>query len=141
MSDSANEIRGEVDLELEGQRFVLRPSFEAILEVETRTGKGLMELASLAYDSQLSLRLAAMMVTQFIKAWAKAEGDQLAQGIKEERIGELIHEKGLMAVVPRLALLLARAVTGDYRADGTPKAGELTAAEMTIATSAADTAE
>lgn len=117
----ANELRGEVDIELDGQNYVLRPSYEAMVEAERVTGKALIMLATMAGDGALTLVDTALIVTAFIKAWGKANGDTQVQAFKAERIGELIHEYGLMAVQLRLSIVLGRAATGGYRADGKPR--------------------
>lgn len=118
---TANELRGEADLELEGQRFVLRPSYEAVLEAEKLTGKGLIQLATEAADGELTAGHAAIIVTLFIRAWGKAQGCQQTQAVQVPRIGELLHEYGLMRVNLRLAYVLGNAATGGCKADGTPK--------------------
>lgn len=131
---TANEVRGEVDLLLEGERFVLRPSYGAIIEVEALTGKGLVDLAGMAQDGKLSLGDSARIVTCLIKAWGKSTDNRIAQAVNADRIGELIQEFGLMQVQLRLALVLGLAATGGCRADGTIREGEMTATGMTSAT-------
>lgn len=134
MSEIANELRGEVDVELEGERFVLRPSYEAVVACERLTGKGLLALATAAADSEMSAGDAAIVTTELIKSWAKAEGNVQLQTINATRIGELIHEFGLMQVVLRLALALSRAATGGCKADGSPKAEAVTTTMTTTGT-------
>lgn len=127
----ANEIRGEVDLELEGERFVLRPSYTALIEMEKATGHGLMALAGMAADGELTLTQAAKIVTLMIRAWGKATQNSRVQAVSEERIGELLFEYGLMRVNLRLFKVLGLAATGGCRSDGTPKEGEAMAMGMT----------
>jgi hypothetical protein len=117
----ANELRGEVDIELDGQKFVLRPSYAAILEVEQKTGKSLIKLATMAGDGDLSLTDTAIVVTAFIQAWGKAVDNSQAEGANASRIGELIQEYGLMQVQLRLTFALSLAATGGCKADGTRK--------------------
>lgn len=120
----ANELRGEVDLELDGIRFVLRPSYEASLAVEKRTGKGLVALATAAADGALGLSESAAITTEFIRAWGRSTDDKIAANVDEGRIGALIHEYGLMRVTLRLAVVLTLAATGGVKNDGSPKQGE-----------------
>lgn len=124
----ANETRGEVDLVLDSTRFVLRPSHEAILEVEKLTGKSSIALLYAASDGDLTAGDATTITTVFIRAWGKASGNQIAQNVDAGRIGELIHEYGLMNVTLRLVTVLGMAVTGGCKADGTFKEGEVTPA-------------
>jgi hypothetical protein len=132
--DTANETRGEVDIVLNETRFVLRPSHHAMVQVENLTGKSCLALAMQATDGDLTLGNATIITTEFIKAWGRAIGDPVAANVDQDRIGELIHEYGLMRVVLRLAYVLRLAVTGGVKADGTTKEGEAMPATGAIAT-------
>jgi len=132
---AANELRGEVDLVLEGETFVLRPSYTAIVEFEKATGKGLIDLADQAIEGKLTLSECAAIVTSMVKAWGVATDNRIAANVNQDRIGELIHEYGLMQVQLRLQIALMNAATGGCRADGTIKSGEATTTgTMTSAT-------
>jgi hypothetical protein len=120
----ANEVRGEVDLILDHTRFVLRPSYEAVLAVEKETGKGLIALATAATDGALGLSDAALITAEFIRAWGRSVEDPVARAVDTGKIGELIHEYGLMRVTLRLAMVLTLAATGGCKNDGSPKEGE-----------------
>lgn len=134
----ANEVRGEVDIDFGEQgRFVLRPSYTAILEVEKLTGKGLFLLASEAVDGMLTTPEVTLITTTFIRAWGRATENQGAANADQDRIGELIFEYGAMAVLLRLAHVLQLAVVGGCKADGTPREGEAKPATGTTATPAA----
>ncbi|MGE3304282.1 MAG: hypothetical protein AB7M12_14350 [Hyphomonadaceae bacterium] len=132
MTDTANEVRGEVDLTLDGTQFVLRPSHTAMIAIEKATGKSCLALAGLAHDGEITLGDATIITTEMIKAWGVSRNDPVASNVDAQRIGELIHEFGLMKVVMRIALVLTNAVTGGVKADGTPKEGEVMAAPGTI---------
>lgn len=123
--ESTLDARGQMALELGGQKYVLRPSFEAILTVESK----LRPLASLAYDAErnaLTLGEMGVIVSEFMRAQGKAcPQDELAgdyQGAKAERCSQLIFEAGSMAVCMKLYLVLLGAVTGGYDAKGEAKA-------------------
>lgn len=138
---TANEIRGEVDLELEGERFVLRPSFAAIVEAEKATGKGLIKLAEQAAAGELTLTECAAITTHFIRAWGEASNNVSAAHANQGRIGELIMGFGLAAVQFRLQLALMLAATGGCKADGTLKGEAMTAGTETSATPAGSSQE
>lgn len=137
MSEAANPLRGEVDIDFEGESFVLRPAWEAVLEVEKLTGKSAVLLATAAQDGEMTAGDAAIVTTAFIQAWGRQTDNATARGVNAARIGELIQERGLMQVQLRLALVLTNAVTGGCKADGTPK-GEAMATGTTDAILAAD---
>lgn len=119
---TANEKRGEIDLDLAGERFVLRPSYEAIQAFESQIGKSLIELAQGAGDGTMSLSHAAIIATECIKAWGKATENATARAVNAKRVGELIFEGrgGLMVVLKKLEILLFMAATG-----GVTIAGEM----------------
>ncbi|MBB5684290.1 GTA-gp10 family protein [Sphingobium boeckii] len=121
---TANALRGEVTLTLDGTEYVLRPSYEATLAVEEQTGKSLLDLAVLADDGALTLRQMAIVTTEYIRAWGRETDVKSIAGVQAERIGELIYDTGTILVQPRLAIVLARATTGG----STP--GEATATGM-----------
>jgi len=118
---TANPFRGEVDIELEGQTFILRPSYAAIIEAEKATGKSLIKLATAAGDGELSLTDTAIVIAEMIKASGKASGDLMQSGVNALRIGELIQEYGLMQTQLRLVIALSNAATGGCKSDGTPR--------------------
>ncbi len=137
--DAANELRGEVDLILEGQRFVLRPSYTAIVAMEKKTGLPLIQLAQLAEQAALSLEAQAIVVTELVRAWGReivvdeyaSAADKAiatsARGANADSIGELLYPVGVLAVQPRLQLVLGMAVSG-----GCLPSGELKTAGMMI---------
>lgn len=123
MSDVANEVRGEVSLTLDGQEFVLRPSFEAIAAIKKKLGRSIQQLHDDCRNGALDVELATI-ATECIKAHGKAVNDPMIRGVKEERIGELIMESegGFVIASASIALLLMLAATGGYTAKGEPKA-------------------
>lgn len=144
MLDDANELRGEVDIVLDGQRFVLRPSYTAIVASEKKTGKPLLELAALAEQGMLPQEMQAIVVTELVRAWgreivldeyATAEDKACAtaaKGANSESIGELLYSVGAMAVQPRVAIVLGAALTGGCLPSGELKPTETTTPEIPV---------
>ncbi len=90
---TANRHRGEVEIELapvEGHRktFVMRPTWQALSEIEERTGKGLQALAQTFLRNDFAFR----DVTAVITAGLKAAGEPASQ----DTVGELIFKTGLL---------------------------------------------
>lgn len=129
----ANEVRGEIDIQLDGQSFVLRPSYGAVIAFEKACGAGLIQLAMSAEASSLTLDQAAAIATECIKAQGEETEDASLRNVNRRKVGELIHGVGLMAVMPRLSMLLGLAATGGCNPDGSLK-GEATTAGMTTET-------
>ncbi|TCP33275.1 GTA-gp10 family protein [Sphingomonas sp. BK235] len=130
----ANELRGEVDLVLDGQSFVLRPSFTAIVAMEKKTGLALLQLAQLAEQGALTLEAQAIVVTELVRAWGREQAlDEYASAAErahvtaakaagQDAIAELLFPVGVMAVQPRIALVLGLAATGGCLPSGEAKA-------------------
>lgn len=121
---TANKTRGEVSLELEGQEYVLRPSYEAISAFEAQTDRSLIDLARAAGDGELKLSESAIIVTECIKAHGRATDDKALAAFNAARVGELILQAdgGLLIAMKRLELLLFMAATGGYTGSGEVKA-------------------
>ena len=131
--DAANDVRGEVDLVLEGQRFVLRPSYTAIVAMEKKTGAPLLQLAQLAEEGCLNQEQQAIVVTELVRAWGRSLVDDeyasaadraiasSARGANVDTIGELLYPVGLMSVQPRIAIVLGLALTGGCLPSGEMK--------------------
>lgn len=127
--------RGEVTIELEGVRYVMRPSYEAIEAIEEQTGHGIVALINLASQGEMTRRQCAIVVTECIKAWGKQQrasgGDDPiangAAGANTDKIARLIHasEGGVVGAVQRVAIVLTAAACG-----GVTETGEMKPATM-----------
>lgn len=124
----ATSERGEVTVTLDGADYSLRPTFEACSKIEELTGKSLLELAIAAQDNALHLAQAAIIVTECVRAYGKAEGIASLIGVQATKFGELIFKAGVLGVTPRLEILLAGAVTGGFTPEEGEEAGEHQAA-------------
>lgn len=141
----ANEVRGEIDLVLEGQSYVLRPSHQAIIAMEKKTGRSLIELAALAEQSMLDQATQAIVVTELIRAWGRSiQIDEYASGAEKavatsakaanvDTIGELLFSVGVLAIQPRVAIVLGLALTGGCLPSGEVKATGMTTSETPAA--------
>jgi len=49
----SNEIVGEVDVNIDGREYKLRPSFLGLAEIESRAGAGLLEISQIASTGKL----------------------------------------------------------------------------------------
>lgn len=133
MSDTevANSERGELALVLDGQTFVLRPSFTAISAFEAVTGKGLLDLTRAALDGRLPLAEGALIAAECIRAWGRASDNVTARAVSTERIAELLIEMdgGYRAGLAVIGSVLALAATGGCTAQGEVKAAATTTTE------------
>jgi hypothetical protein len=124
---TANDSRGETSLSLEGVDYVLRPSYAACKEIESRLGRSLVELTAAAERQALSLDDLSVIAECMVRAWGNApDGDETperrtAKSVKADRLGELMFVEGLPRSQMRIYVALAEAVTGGVDASGKKK--------------------
>jgi hypothetical protein len=116
---SAN-ARGEHKLTLAGITYKLRPTYEAGVEIEEKTGLPLRKLAALANTGDLNLSQIGIVAGAYIRAGA--DGDELVEMVDDERIGQLAYEEGMPSIIARLALVLIDVLLGGRKATGEAKA-------------------
>lgn len=108
MARVANTHRGEVSLTLGPRRFVLRPSFSAIIAIEERLG-GVIGLAVKASKGEIGLGETAVIL------WETVDKEDSAD-LAEEDLGAMILEEGLASVSPVVGDLLATILKGSRHA-------------------------
>ncbi|MEK9211718.1 GTA-gp10 family protein [Sphingomonas sp. 2378] len=128
---TASAERGETTLVLDGETLGLRPSFEAIEEIELTLDRGLVDIARDAIDLKLKLGAVAQIVCALVRAFGRATGNKGAAGANPKRIGRLILESdgGMLIAQKQLSGLLSVAVTGGYDSEGNPKPTTMTTTE------------
>lgn len=107
----ADPKRGDVEIELttdtgERRKFVLRPSFAAILEIEEQTGRSIFVLARKLSRGEMGQHDAAHIIT----AGLNAAGETMSYAT----VGELIARSGLADVLAVVGDFLAK-VLGGYQ--------------------------
>lgn len=115
--------RGESVLILGGETMGLRPSYEAIEEIEMTLDRGLVDLARDAIDLKLKMGAVAQIVCALVRAFGRATDDKNLAGANPKRIGRLImgSDGGLLIAQKQVSGVLSVAVTGGYDAEGNPK--------------------
>ena len=101
----ANRHRGDVEIALAGRRFLLRPTFAAIAEIEERSGQGLIALARRLAAGDIRIVDVATIVTAGLRA--------AGEPAKRETVGEMVLETGLGPLAPAIGAFLRAAITGD----------------------------
>ena len=79
---------GEVEIELDGRAYTMRPCFQALAEIEAATGTGIMALVRRFAGKSFGIG----DVTAVVTAGLKAAGEPATQ----EKVGELIFKTGLL---------------------------------------------
>jgi Phage tail tube protein, GTA-gp10 len=99
---TANPYRGEASLEIGGQRYLLRPSFAALVAAEEELGP-LFALVERAAAGQLRL---AEMAALFWHCLASRDG------LTRDGVGEAVVAAGLAACASPLRVLLGQILQG-----------------------------
>lgn len=99
-----NKHRGEVEVFLSERPFLMRPTYAAIVEFETTTGYGAVELFKRIDSGRYTHRDIAAVLAAGIKAT-----DPLAE---PEKVGEMLVETGVLNVIPAVVTFLENALTG-----------------------------
>ena len=106
----ANRVRGEVELVLGDDRFVLRPTYAAIVALEDALG-GVLDLAVQASEGRLSVRTLAVAFHHCI-----AEDSRDRPSV--DALGDRIVAAGVVHAVDTYRALLTAILTGGSDADG-----------------------
>lgn len=99
-----NPFRDESSITLGSQRYVLRPTFEALAQIEGETGLPILELASRFSKGKVGTR----EITAIISAGIRGAGGQVPGDL-----GELIMRAGLVEVIGLASLWLTGALSGE----------------------------
>ena len=102
----ANKQRGEVEVVLGGKTWTMRPAFQALCEIEGRTGVGITTLARRCYEGEFGVG----PITAVLWAGIRAAHDDAPD---YDEVGRLVVKEGVSRfAAPALAFLLA-ALIGD----------------------------
>lgn len=99
----ANLLRGEAELVVAGEAFVLRPSFAALVAAEGELGP-LFALVERAAEGRLGLGELATLFWHCVKDRPEA--------LTREAVGEAVVAAGLAGVTPALRMLLGQILQG-----------------------------
>lgn len=115
-----NERRGEVEVVLDGKPLTLRPSFEALVEIEQRLGLTLAEVGARALAGSLGLQHVAVII------WAGARAADADGAPSLIEIGEAVVEAGYSSflVNPDESVEGARQSLADFICRGLGWTGE-----------------
>lgn len=107
----ANKEIGEVDVDLGGVEYTLRPSFTALCEIEARAGMGLLKIAALIASQDITVKTIASVIYGGVMGH-KGKGQPMPFSFDD--LGEKIMEQGVMKFVPPVMVFLAGAMTGRH---------------------------
>ena len=100
-----NHARGDVEVSLDGMRYALRPTFEALNAIESQTGMSVLTLAE--HFAQGNVRLEDIVSILEIGIQAGS-----AVTLHKQEIGNAIVKAGITASLTAIATFLNIALTG-----------------------------
>ena len=106
-----NKIRGEVAVALGGRDWTMRPTFQAICEIEGRTGKDILVVARECWDG----RFCAVTVAAVVWAGLRAAHDDAPDF---EAVGAMLVEQGITTFFEPVLAFLANALAGLSAGEG-----------------------
>ena len=89
----ANRQRGEVEIELAGKQYLLRPTFEALCELEDRSSTSILEIVSSMEGGKIRLKELTLVI------WAGLFGADPTTKLELKDVGDLVLRTGLTDVV------------------------------------------
>lgn len=117
--------RGQLEIELQGVPYGLRPSFPAIEAIEAKIGP-LGDLVAALQADRLPIAKMGEIATELMRAFAEAHPNlpniRTYRGLTAKKVSELIYEQGSGTVRIPLFCILLGAITGGYDASGEAKA-------------------
>lgn len=98
----ANNFRGEVEIQIGEVKYTLRPSFDGLLEIEEKSGLGLMELVNQIGNGKLSTKQAVAIVY----------GGIIGSGGKVEfkELGDACVQQGMLEISTAAAIFLSKVI-------------------------------
>jgi len=94
----ANSIKGTLEVEIAGERFILLPSFDALCELEEKIGCSAVEAFQNLGSGKVSIKIVAACLWAGIQGYAMAIGDR-KMCVSFSVIGEKIRQDGLRSHV------------------------------------------
>lgn len=89
----ANRHRGEVTIKLDGKNYTLRPTFEALCELEDRLDDSVIRILASMQGGRIRLNALTHII------WAGMWGYDKDKAPSIEEVGQLVMDTGLLAIL------------------------------------------
>lgn len=105
-----NKLRGEVEIELAGEKWCLRPTFEALSNIEGKLNKSIPEIVGEQRRGSIRLSTVATVIWEGMVAANEGKPpihkNRAMNRLRYEEVGEMIVHDGLTSVILQDALFL-----------------------------------
>lgn len=125
-----NKLRGEVEIELTGEKWTLRPTFEALSNIEGTINKSIPEIVRDQRSGSIRVTAIATIIWEGIVAANDGEAPMTRSGkirkMRYEDVGDMIVKDGLANILSQEGLLLFMlyGLAGDQKMEEGRKAAE-----------------
>jgi hypothetical protein len=128
------DLLGQLTVDLDAE-YTLRPSRQAISNIERALGKALPQLTVQCGSLALSVEELGICIAELMKAYAvfDTSAGTVYKAPNPEKLADLIYEHGPVDTARRLAIIFTGALTGGYTASGEAKAVRMTEPTLTAA--------
>lgn len=109
----SNEIVGEVDVNIDGREYKLRPSFLGLAEIESRAGAGLLEISQIASTGKLLVKHIVAIIYGGLVGAADDNDEKIPMTYK--RLGDVIVREGFTKFADPAMKLLSIGLVGSQK--------------------------
>jgi len=106
----ANQVIGEVEIKIDGKEYILKPSFVAINEIESKAGKGVFSIAN--DISEAKVKLIDMVAIIYGGMLGGFDGDRSKMPFSFEELGDKILSEGYASYVQPATIFFANGLKG-----------------------------
>lgn len=112
----ANKFKGELEVSLGGKKLTLRPTFEALVEIEDKAGVGLSSILRNFSKAEWTLKQVAAVIYGGLSHLKDSRSGLHTYPF--EVVGELIVAHGMKDYLQPAVMLLSKAVAPDAQEEG-----------------------
>ena len=116
-----NKLRGEVEIELSGEKWTLRPTFEALSNIESKLNKSIPEIVREQRNAIVKFVTIAVVIWEGMVAANEGRPPlsktRNSKPLRYEEVGEMIVKDGLTNVIQQegLMMFLLHGLAGDQK--------------------------
>ena len=121
---TANGLRGEFPITLEGADYVLRADYEAVAAIDEQLGSIVDVAQRFVTQGSISLREMAVIVCEGLKGHGRKVGYKPAEGYTAQKVGRMIFETGAADCIRPVGEFLIAALNGGVIGSGKPEPAE-----------------
>jgi len=100
-----NPLKGEIDLKLGNESYKARLTIDAIIQIETSVGCGIIKLAQKMSDGDIRLTDLITVLTMSLRGGAN--------DVDEKKVSKIVQQVGIVEATRAVAELIAKSLSND----------------------------